>query len=367
VTTEHIELATGTLAVSIHQHDWPVADLLAFAARDNAKRGFLFVSKVLGKHWPVRPSTLRASHDALAAKLQIDERPTLFIGMAETAVGLGQGVFEAALRLGGQGFYLNTSRYPIGGGQTLHFEESHSHAPQVGLVWSKALAAFAEKAVRLVLIDDELSTGNTLVHLWQVLHGRLPKVEQIDVVCLTSFMGEANQAAFLSGMAMEGATRTAVHALLHGEYRFDWHPHFQASASVAQAAPHRWQPTLSQHLPRLGTEQALVLPDLIPAQSAPIQRVIGLAEVMHPAFVLGWALEQTGQDVYLQSVTRSPILLGAAIAHKHCYPDPYREGIPFYAYNLPPAPDEARYLIHENATSAVKTWGKALGATAVRI
>ena len=115
------------------------------AARKNKKRGFLFVSKVLGKHIPVAPVTsllsgallgmryLETVHDhpikggeaaikALLSGSRQDEvyhslmeepfhlpEETLFIGFAETATALGHSVFD----LFNHAHYLHTTREQI--------------------------------------------------------------------------------------------------------------------------------------------------------------------------------------------------------------------------------------------------------------
>jgi hypothetical protein len=47
-------------------------------------------------------------------------------------------------------------------------------------------------------------------------------------------------------------------------------------------------------------------------------------------------LEQEGYDVRYQSTTRSPILVGDAIASRCEFADNYGDGIPNYLYNLEP-------------------------------
>ncbi len=52
----------GRLRVTTRRELLPLERLLGFAARANPKRPFLFVSRVLGRHVPVRPSQMRASY-----------------------------------------------------------------------------------------------------------------------------------------------------------------------------------------------------------------------------------------------------------------------------------------------------------------
>ncbi len=47
-----IAIRAGDLLIETHREDMPLEALLDFASRQNPKRGFLFVSKVLGRHIP---------------------------------------------------------------------------------------------------------------------------------------------------------------------------------------------------------------------------------------------------------------------------------------------------------------------------
>ena len=82
----------GTLILDVNSGLSKPVNLIGFAARVNAKRAFLFMSKVLGKHYPARPSRMHEVHQQLAQQLNDLKGPVVFIGMAETATGLGQGV-----------------------------------------------------------------------------------------------------------------------------------------------------------------------------------------------------------------------------------------------------------------------------------
>ena len=64
--TVTVTLDTGTLQLEVEPGHIPLNRLLGFAARVSSKRKFLLVSKVLGKHYPVSPKTMRWSYRALA-------------------------------------------------------------------------------------------------------------------------------------------------------------------------------------------------------------------------------------------------------------------------------------------------------------
>lgn len=112
-------------------------------------------------------SNRQASFQALQFKKAMPEK-TVFIGMAETATGLGHSVFqhfeEAA--------YIHTTREEIIGiTPSFVFEEEHSHATSHKVY---APSGMLEEAETIVLIDDEISTGNTLLNLVCALDDQFP-------------------------------------------------------------------------------------------------------------------------------------------------------------------------------------------------
>src|SRR5262249_36064001 len=98
LTATVIRLRCGTLTLHVESAVMPLDELCIFGSRGNRKRGFLFISKVLGKHVPVRPSLMQRIHELLAGQIADVRGPAVVIALAETATGLGQGVFEAHLR-----------------------------------------------------------------------------------------------------------------------------------------------------------------------------------------------------------------------------------------------------------------------------
>src|SRR3546814_118532 len=126
-----IDLSTGTLDL-VTEHAAKLDAFRDFAARANPKRGFLIVSKVLGRHLPAAPKAMRGAMDELGLKLPVDlSGPVVVLGMAETATALGQGVFAAYLKASGRQdlVYLQSSRQIVDGAELIaSFEEGHSHA-----------------------------------------------------------------------------------------------------------------------------------------------------------------------------------------------------------------------------------------------
>src|SRR5262245_58144562 len=97
-----IRLRAGTLRLRVDHADVGLHELCGFASRRSRKRGFVFVSKVLGKHYPVRPGRMADMHSRLARGLARLPGPAVLIALAETATALGQGIHECWLRASGR-------------------------------------------------------------------------------------------------------------------------------------------------------------------------------------------------------------------------------------------------------------------------
>lgn len=359
-----VDLPTGTLRLDLDRTDSAdsaYSDFLDFAARANPKRAFLFLSKVLGKHYPSRPSAMAEVHQKLAATVPPAQGPIVFIGMAETATGLGQGVFEAWTNAhpGQPALYLQTTRYRIPDADCLVFEESHSHAPRIFLhLPAQAKAKALLRAVRqVVLIDDELSTGNTFINLVERLRPVMPELAGVHLATISDFTGIERRAALSERMGCD----CSIGSLLRGAWRFDFNHEARLESfcvpSAAQCAIGAEVRLDDAGYGRLGRDACVSLPlDLVDRLAGESREgrtlVLGTGEFMHAAFVLGRALEARGVDVRVQSTTRSPILQWGAVGHILSVPDPYGEDIPNFLYNVHPG-QYARVLIcHETAPNA---------------
>ncbi|EXJ13802.1 phosphoribosyltransferase domain-containing protein [Imhoffiella purpurea] len=361
MTTRHVRLDTGRLAVRVHESAFVLDELCGFAARNNRNRGFLFLSKVLGKHWPARPSQMRRIHRHLAAQLAPAEGPRVFIAMAETATGLGQGVFEAALELEPHtpGLFVHSTRYRVEERRFLEFLEPHCHAPDQYLylpLRPDHLETFGQ-ARELVLIDDEISTGTTLCNLVEAYRAFNPAIERVQFVCITDFSGADSAARFSDRLGLPVSCLAALHA----DFDFEPCPPPSAEPPPAAVGDNRREPgQIADGLGRFGIDRPLAVPtealfhatrDLAPG--APIL-ILGTGEFMHAAFRVGLELEECGFAVSIQSTTRSPILVGADVQRRLIFGDNYGEGIANYLYNVDPA-DYARILVcHETPRSGLE-------------
>ena len=352
-----VELPTGMLELTVHASSYPLDDLLGFAARANAKRGFLFLSKVLGKHWPVRPSVMRMIHADMADAVPAIDGAVVFIAMAETAVGLGQGVFEAwlAANPGRDALFIHTTRYRVGTDPVIEFEEAHSHAPRQFLHMPTDMHKrdLLLTARTLVLIDDEASTGNTFVNLSNAVRELNPGIERVHLATVTNFMGAPATAALTERFGVP----TSMASPLSGEYQFvpgevptEGPPAQRYDASADRGA--------SGEFGRFGVERAMSVPaDLVARLGAQVlegQRVLvlGTGEFMHASYMLGAGLEALGLDVVVQSTTRSPILKWGSVSAALAFPDNYGEGVTNFLYNVTPGMYEHVFICHETEPNA---------------
>ena len=364
-----VELATGWLSVQVREAAFPLETLCGFAARNNRKRGFLFVSKVLGKHWPARPALMRQVHTHLADALELGRGPWAFIAMAETATGLGQGVFEAVLdrHPEAEALFLHSTRYRVPGRPYLEFQEAHCHAPDQSL-YEPLQPAHRERfqhARELILIDDEISTGSTLCNLVAAYRASNPSLERVHFVAITNFSGADGERAFSERLGLP----VRCVAALHGDFAFetgDWPDTEPAPSAVG--ANTRQPGQIADDLGRFGIDrQTPIQPadiDRLAAGLAPDARVLvlGTGEFMHVAFRVGRLLESRGLDPRVQSTTRSPILLGADIGRRLVFRDNYGEGIPNYLYNVDPSDYDRIIVCHETPQESLAELTQCLGA-----
>ncbi|MFC6619388.1 phosphoribosyltransferase domain-containing protein [Deinococcus radiophilus] len=329
--TVTVALPSGTLTLDIDRTSRPLPELLDYAVRRNPKRGFLFVSRVLGKHIPIPPSTAAAVHTELAGALPHLQRPH-FIGLAETATALGEGVFQAwQASADVSGTFGHTTRYLLNRDVLLRFDEPHSHAP-AHILYDPGTQARA--AQELVLVDDELSTGTTLQNLAAAWLERCPATRRVVMVSLTDWCPRQEEIRAALGVPVDFIS------LLDGRFQF--------------APAPSWQPPQLPPVTGNGADKSALLPSggprlgsgwtLDPALDAAglgleaggQVLVLGQGEFQFPAFALARRLEGEGLEVRWSATTRSPILPGLAIRHALEFPDNVSDGIPNYLYNVDP-------------------------------
>ncbi|WP_448317443.1 phosphoribosyltransferase domain-containing protein, partial [Streptomyces sp. CO7] len=197
--------------------DPALRELLGLALRRNPRRAHLLVSHVLGKHVPQSPAVVHGHGVALGRRVRELLGPqeasrAVVLGYAETATGLGHSVADGL----GDAPCLHSTRRPVPGVDAAGgFEESHSHATS-HLLLPEDPALLAGDGP-LVLVDDEFSTGNTVLNTIRALHARYPRTRYV-VVALVDTRSPADSGR-LAEFAAEIGARVDLVATATGRVR----------------------------------------------------------------------------------------------------------------------------------------------------
>ncbi|WP_399896964.1 phosphoribosyltransferase [Streptomyces sp. BBFR51] len=359
--------------------DDTLTGLLGVALRRNPKRAHLLVSNVLGKHVPQSPSVVYGHGVALGRRVREllgaqAAGHAVVLGYAETATGLGHSVADGL----GPAPYLHSTRRPVTGvARAGGFEESHSHATS-HLLLPEDPALLAGDGP-LVLVDDEFSTGNTVLNTIRALHERYPRKRYV-VVALVDMRSPAD-AGRLEDFAREIGARVDLVATASGTVQLppgvlekgqelvarheargtDGAPNAAAPAKASDPQP-------SGSVARVELDWPAGIPDggrhgftaahrdrlegALPGMAARIAEalpagarrvlVLGFEELMYAPLRLAHALEQTPDiEVRYSTTTRSPVLAvddpGYAIRTRLVFPahdDPADGPGERYAYNV---------------------------------
>ncbi|MEU8541020.1 phosphoribosyltransferase [Streptomyces sp. NPDC048717] len=365
--------------------DERLPDLLGLALRRNPKRAHLLVSNVLGKHVPQSPAVVHGTGVRLGRRVRELLGPeeaghAVVVGYAETATALGHSVADGL----GHAPYLHSTRRPVAGTTPAGgFEESHSHATSHLLLPEDPELLGGDGP--LVLVDDEFSTGNTVLNTVRALHERNPRKRYV-IVALVDMRGPADRARFEDFAADLGA-RVDLVAGAHGTVRL---PDGVLEKGQALVAAHENSPAPLPSAPRhtpvrvdlgwpLGVpdggrhgfhaRHAVALDEALPDMAARLAAalgaegadgadgadgaggdvrrvlVLGFEELMYAPLRLAAELERTlepsGTEVRYSTTTRSPVLAvddpGYAIRTRLAFPahdDPADGPGERYAYNV---------------------------------
>ncbi|MFD6390549.1 phosphoribosyltransferase [Nocardia sp. NPDC060259] len=178
-----------------------IAALVQPGLRRNPRRAHLLVSTVLGKHLPTDPRVVIGAGNRLGdlVREKLGDREPVVLGFAETATGLGHCV---AARLGASCYLHSTRRAEPRATTLTGFEEGHSHATSHLL--QPAPADIFVNDLPLVLVDDEISTGDTAIDAVRALHAFAPRSHYV-LASLVDMRTAADRAKFEAFAAELGA------------------------------------------------------------------------------------------------------------------------------------------------------------------
>ncbi len=302
-------------------------DVLRVAKRfNNTRRKFLLVNPLQGKHLPTKPSDALEMMNSLGELVaEKFSSARLVIGFAETATAIGAIV---AKNLSDDCFYLQTTRENFSG-TFIEFLEEHSHAPEQKL-FAENLSELFNRTDEIIFVDDELSTGKTLLNIVRQLKSKFPALAD-KKICAASIINRLS-AENLASLAAENISCVWLVKLEQKSFDVE-----NFSVTEAQTVNHAQidgvQSLKLDTLPdiRRGVKidnyfnqceavgKSIV--DVLKRENISGEVVIiGTEEFMLPAILAGRELERENFSVKTHSTTRSPI----GICREKNYP--IREG-----------------------------------------
>ncbi|RVU26098.1 phosphoribosyltransferase [Streptomyces antnestii] len=348
--------------------DEEISGLLGLALRRNPKRAHLLVSNVLGKHVPQSPAVVWRSGYDLGLRVrellgEHEARRAVVLGYAETATGLGHSVADGL----GLAPYLHSTRRPVAGvARAGGFEESHSHATSHLLLPEDPRLLAGDGT--LVLVDDEFSTGNTVLNTIRALHERYPRGRYVIVALVD--MRSPDDRGRLADFAREIGARVDLVASASGTVELPDDVLAKGQALVAHHESCTTTPTPRAEPGRVTRvdlgwpasvpdggrhgftpEHRAALDAALPGMAARLSPalggarrvlVLGFEELMYAPLALAREVEAaTGAEVRYSTTTRSPVLAvddpGYAIRTRLVFPahdDPADGPGERYAYNV---------------------------------
>lgn len=283
------------------------------AKRDNNPlRDFLIVNKFQSKHYPSDPRETAASCAEIGEEMLriCPDGKCLAIVFAETAVGIGA---LAASKLGERCFLVSTTRedLPDHAGH-ITFEEAHSHAPLHKLCIRREVCL--DGFEHIFIIDDELTTGNTV----KALAEKLIKVCDIPITahvfaasheCITTLgnIGIEVYAKYTYDMIANPVFPTEFLADEQERLRTpDIVIELNSIFDIKFGVPCGKYFDECTRICETALEKLTVLRDVRSIE------VIGTEEDSLPSILFGEMLAERGFDVRVHGVTRSPILPSGA-------------------------------------------------------
>jgi len=293
-------------------------DMVSIAKRENNnKRKYLVVNKLQGKHIPVSGTTALKTFDLLAEKLKSSypHEKLLVAGFAETATAIGAEL-AAVLKCK----YIQTTREFIENAEFLYFTESHSHATEQKLV-KNDIDDVIDSIDRIVFAEDEVTTGNTIMKIVDIIEKLYPKKVRFSVASLLNGMDE-------EAVQRYNARNIDTHYLIKTS-----HEKYTAIAeSFKDDGIYSDKDTICSDISvstitdsYLDTRRLVNGEDYIHACDKLFENiksrtelsgirnmlVIGTEEFMYPALYTASCFEKLGKNVLTHSTTRSPITVSA--------------------------------------------------------
>lgn len=330
---------------------YSIDDLVRLAKRDNNNiRPYLYVNPIQGKHIPTDPEDTMMMCRTLAnmVKAAYPSDRLFVIGFAETATGIAASVCHY---LDNVVYYQNTTREQADNEEYLYFTESHSHATDQMLRTNSIDHCF-ENVDRIIFIDDEVTTGNTICKLVDRLEDKcgISKIKYSIASILNSMTNfRVNQledkgieCLFISDLPFE----YKKNSIMDISYEKDRDTlckademenvdcvEFDTKANVRSTISfYEYESEINRFVSKIEK--------IIGYEHYGRLLVLGTEECMYPAIRLGEILKKDGvaEAVKVHATTRSPIIAscedGYPLNHRYQIRSVYDKERDTYVYNL---------------------------------
>lgn len=322
------------------------AELVRIAKRENnTRRKYLVVNRLQGKHIPVSPKEALQMFRSLAELIKeaYPSERLLMVGFAETATAIG-----AAVAIECQAAYMQTTREVIDGVDYLYFSESHSHATEQKLVKTD-LDKIIGKTDRIVFIEDEVTTGNTILNIVRLIQKTYAQPVSFAVASILNGMNEEALENYKNlKIPVHYLVKTAhdTYTEIAEQYQADGTCHICTKPQEKevqqqiemQQTKEAQQPIEVQEISGWINARRLHTADTYKQACEQLWQeiqqkygytkytketetgrrilVLGTEEFMYPALYVGAKLEEAGYTVRMHATTRSPI----AVSKEEKYP-----------------------------------------------
>ena len=300
-------------------------DVLRVAKRfNNKKRNYLLVNPLQGKHLPVSPISALEMMNELGKKVEKIFSARLVIGFAETATAIGAIV---AKNFSENCFYLQTTRENLPNSSFIEFLEEHSHAPEQKLLAGN-FSELLKQTDGVVFVDDEISTGKTLLNVIRQLKSKFPALndKKICVASIINRLSEENLAKLAAEnifcvylvkineiFDVEKFSIEPTQEILPLKKNFSFH-------EINFTSDPRFGVKIGEYINQCEISADFIAEMLKNEKDSGEILILGTEEFMLPAIIAGRRLERENFLVFTHSTTRSPI----GVSNDENYP--IREG-----------------------------------------
>lgn len=293
-------------------------DIISLAKRiNNTRRSYLLVNPLQSKHIPVSPAKAFELMNTLGEKVKRKyPQANLVIGFAETATAIGAVVAKS---LSDHCYYIQTTRENCGDNISyIEFLEEHSHATEQRLV-SLKLEHYLNNTNTIVFVDDEITTGKTLINIIKKLQLIYPQISNKKIV-IASIINRVSPSNELI-MSKEGIESVCILKIANTDFDSKMKAlTVQKPVSVTPSKEYyNAMHVKSVSDPRLGVDISEYYKEIRTVCKEIYEKIkgalngrvlaLGTEETMLPALLLAEIIEKSGKAIttVCHSTTRSPI------------------------------------------------------------